>query len=154
MECTLKFKTRNTYKRHLQTKHGKILTAKGIYEAPNLDNQPKKPCAPRRKYGLGYLHQNIEAIAQYEEAQKEYEKRDGVTESSSDPISTSSSMGFVASNDNFEQLLQAAALAAYDERILLDDDNNNNTNNRTFVTTGNNERTSPSHSIDATNECI
>lgn len=27
----MKFKTRNTYKRHLKTRHGKLLTASGIY---------------------------------------------------------------------------------------------------------------------------
>lgn len=30
MDCPLKFKTRNTYKRHLKTRHGKLLTATGI----------------------------------------------------------------------------------------------------------------------------
>lgn len=30
MDCPQKFKTRNTYKRHLKTRHGKLLTAAGI----------------------------------------------------------------------------------------------------------------------------
>ena len=29
-DCQMKFKTRNTYKRHLKTRHGKLLTARGI----------------------------------------------------------------------------------------------------------------------------
>lgn len=29
-DCPQKFKTRNTYKRHLKTRHGKLLTASGI----------------------------------------------------------------------------------------------------------------------------
>lgn len=30
MDCGQRFKTRNTYKRHLKTRHGKLLTASGI----------------------------------------------------------------------------------------------------------------------------
>ncbi|RWS31364.1 uncharacterized protein B4U80_01379 [Leptotrombidium deliense] len=108
VDCSVKFKTRNTYKRHLQTKHGKILTAKGIYEAPNTESHLKKPCAPRRKYGLGYLHQNIEAIAQFEKAQKEFEKH----EKASEDICRSHMV--MCDTDNLDQLLQAAALAASD----------------------------------------
>ena len=29
-DCGQRFKTRNTYKRHLKTRHGKLLTAAGI----------------------------------------------------------------------------------------------------------------------------
>ena len=31
LDCGMKFKTRNTYKRHLKTRHGKLLTANGIH---------------------------------------------------------------------------------------------------------------------------
>ncbi|RWS16213.1 zinc finger domain-containing protein 24-like protein [Dinothrombium tinctorium] len=115
IDCSVKFKTRNTYKRHLQTKHGKILTAKGIYEAPNVDNQPKKPCTPRRKYGLGYLHQNIEAIAQFEKAQKEFEEQERAAEGeiTQPNIIVASNL-----NDTLDQLLQAAALTASDPKFV------------------------------------
>ena len=33
-DCPLRFKTRNTYKRHLKTRHGKLLTASGIRLLP------------------------------------------------------------------------------------------------------------------------
>ena len=33
-DCPLRFKTRNTYKRHLKTRHGKLLTAHGICSLP------------------------------------------------------------------------------------------------------------------------
>lgn len=33
-DCPLRFKTRNTYKRHLKTRHGKLLTANGIRFMP------------------------------------------------------------------------------------------------------------------------
>ncbi len=36
-DCPLRFKTRNTYKRHLKTRHGKLLTADGIRMMPHDD---------------------------------------------------------------------------------------------------------------------
>jgi hypothetical protein len=70
-----RFKTRNTYKRHLQTKHSKMLTSKGIFDLPDTNVHIRKPCPPRRKYGLGFLHQNIEAVARYERAQEEVKNK-------------------------------------------------------------------------------
>jgi len=84
----------------LLTKHGKLLTAKGIYDAP-ISSEPKKPCVPRRKYGLGFLHQNIEAIAQYEKAQKEFQNNCKIKVTNSN-------------QDNLQLLLEAAALTAFD----------------------------------------
>src|SRR5699024_9697529 len=94
------FKTRNTYKRHLQTKHSKILTSKGIIELSSAvpyqsvprnhtattttnsaagghqteppSSGPNMPMVkPRRKYGLKFLHKNIEAISKYESQQQQ-----------------------------------------------------------------------------------
>ncbi len=105
MYCLFRFKTRNTYKRHLQTKHGKILTSKGIFDLPNSNLHLRKPCPPRRKYGLGFLHQNIEAVARYERAQEQVNQ-------------TIKDKSF-SSKDNFEKLLQAVAIAEDDERSVV-----------------------------------
>lgn len=71
---SFRFKTRNTYKRHLQTKHSKILTSKGIIELSNQVPYQSAPKAttntvsvsigsggtpvvvkPRRKYGIRFV---------------------------------------------------------------------------------------------------
>lgn len=43
-----RFKTRNTYKRHLKTRHGKILSAQGIHVLPE-DEFYKVRTSPRPK---------------------------------------------------------------------------------------------------------
>ncbi len=113
-----RFKTRNTYKRHLQTKHGKILTSKGIFDLPNSNLHLRKPCPPRRKYGLGFLHQNIEAVARYERAQEQVNQ---TIKDNYDLIhgSERNNCKSFSSKDNFEKLLQAVAIAEDDERSVV-----------------------------------
>ena len=51
MDCGLKFKTRNTYKRHLKTRHGKLLTASGIHQL-SLEEFAK---VRTRRYNISHL---------------------------------------------------------------------------------------------------
>lgn len=92
-------------------KHSKILTAKGIHDAPNHPTQIKKPCVPRRKYGLTFLHQNIEAIAEYERAKEEFEKSNYSGREESQIGSLRVKLPSISDHDSLEQLLEAAELA-------------------------------------------
>jgi aconitase A len=72
-----------------------------------------RPVHPRRKYSVDHMRQNLEAIKDYEAAQEKFKST--VTSNSSEPLTFHVTMS--SNNDSFEQLLQAAALAAHDEQI-------------------------------------
>ncbi|CAG2102753.1 unnamed protein product [Medioppia subpectinata] len=120
-DCFIKFKTRNTYKRHLQTKHSKMLTSKGIFDLPDNDLHIRKPCPPRRKYGLGFLHQNIEAVARYERAQQEVNQTIKSKCHVIEAIDSNHILinNFNSSKNNFEKLLQAVAIAEDNNRSII-----------------------------------
>ncbi|XP_054153298.1 zinc finger protein 615-like [Oppia nitens] len=120
-DCFIKFKTRNTYKRHLQTKHSKMLTSKGIFDLPDANHHIRKPCPPRRKYGLGFLHQNIEAVARYERAQEEVNQSIKDKCHLIDTIDSNHILinKFNSSKNNFEKLLQAVAIAEDINRPII-----------------------------------
>nr|XP_053641432.1 zinc finger E-box-binding homeobox 1-like [Cherax quadricarinatus] len=71
-DCLMRFKTRNTYKRHLRTRHGKLLTTQGAIiilsqeEADRMKKtQGRKPRRPRQPLKII----SPEAAAQMEEEQ-------------------------------------------------------------------------------------
>jgi len=84
------------------------MAADGSIEVKELTN---KPVHPRRKYSVDHMRQNLEAIKDYEAAQVKFES----TVTSSEPLTFQGTVP--SNNDSFEQLLQAAALAAHDEQI-------------------------------------
>lgn len=115
IDCSSKFKTRSTYKRHLEKRHGKVLTAQGISE---ISKEVRKPSMPRRKYGLPFLRQNLEAINDYEEAQKNFENSAASTSQPDHFVDATQTftLTVATNNDSFQQLLQAAAFAAHEMR--------------------------------------
>lgn len=95
-----------------------MLTSKGIFDLPDTSIHIRKPCPPRRKYGLGFLHQNIEAVARYERAQQEVTQTIRSNCHLIDAID-SNHLLINSNKNNFEKLLQAVAIAEDQQTICL-----------------------------------
>lgn len=104
-----------------------MLTSKGIFDLPDSSLHLRKPCPPRRKYGLGFLHQNIEAVARYERAQQEVSQTiranchriNSINAIDSNLLINSCNKSINSGKNNFEKLLQAVAIAEDNQRSFI-----------------------------------